>query len=188
MLGVALRSSKLAGPFRFYINHCVPQYLNARSTRRVPPARRLPEFGSLNEGSPLSATHSTSLAQQPSRQLRNERFDALGEIRDGVLRFNVGASLRLPKVVHRAERRLEEIEVFLTIAAVEKKPRDRAIIEPLYGAGPRRRARADAAPAARRGHRGVVRPSARRAGGNLRDTPGHADCSGRRWRAPHTRP
>jgi site-specific recombinase XerD len=56
----------------------------------------------------------------------------------GALRFNVGAALRLPKVVsRRAERRLEEIELFLLLTAVEKKPRDRAIIEALYGTGAR---------------------------------------------------
>jgi integrase len=54
----------------------------------------------------------------------------------GALRFNVGAALRLPKVVsRRAERRLEEIELFRLLTAVEKKPRDRAIIEALYGTG-----------------------------------------------------
>jgi integrase/recombinase XerD len=42
----------------------------------------------------------------------------------------------LPKVVsRRAERRLEEIELFRLLTAVEKKPRDRAIIEALYGRG-----------------------------------------------------
>jgi integrase len=52
--------------------------------------------------------------------------------------FNVGAALRLPKVVsRRAERRLEEIELFRLLTAVEKKPRDRAIIEALYGTGAR---------------------------------------------------
>jgi integrase len=56
----------------------------------------------------------------------------------GALRFNVGAALRLPKVVsRRAERRLEEIEVFRLLTAVEKQPRDRAIIEALYGTGAR---------------------------------------------------
>jgi integrase len=56
----------------------------------------------------------------------------------GALRFNVGAALRLPKVVsRRAERRLEEIELFRLLTAVEKKPRDRAIIEALYGTGAR---------------------------------------------------
>jgi integrase len=56
----------------------------------------------------------------------------------GALRFNVGAALRLPKVVsRRAERRLEEIELFRLLTAVEKQPRDRAIIEALYGTGAR---------------------------------------------------
>jgi site-specific recombinase XerD len=56
----------------------------------------------------------------------------------GALRFNVGAALRLPKVVsRRAERRLEEIELFRLLTAVEDKPRDRAIIEALYGTGAR---------------------------------------------------
>jgi site-specific recombinase XerD len=56
----------------------------------------------------------------------------------GALRFNVGAALRLPKVVsRRAERRLEEIELFRLLTAVENKPRDRAIIEALYGTGAR---------------------------------------------------
>ena len=41
----------------------------------------------------------------------------------GALRFNVGAALRLPKVVsRRAERRLEEIELFRLLTAVERKP------------------------------------------------------------------
>jgi integrase/recombinase XerD len=56
----------------------------------------------------------------------------------GALRFNVGAALRLPKVVsRRAERRLEEIELFRLLTAVENQPRDRAIIEALYGTGAR---------------------------------------------------
>jgi site-specific recombinase XerD len=56
----------------------------------------------------------------------------------GALRFNVGPALRLPKVVsRRAERRLEEIELFRLLTAVENKPRDRAIIEALYGTGAR---------------------------------------------------
>ena len=56
----------------------------------------------------------------------------------GALRFNVGAALRLPKVVsRRAERRLEEIELFRLLTAVEDRPRDRAIIEALYGTGAR---------------------------------------------------
>jgi hypothetical protein len=39
------------------------------------------------------------------------------------LRFNVGAALRLPKVVsRRAERRLEEIELFRLLTALERKP------------------------------------------------------------------
>ena len=43
----------------------------------------------------------------------------------GALRFNVGAALRLPKVVsRRAERRLEEIELFRLLKAVENKPPD----------------------------------------------------------------
>jgi hypothetical protein len=77
----------------------------------------------------------------------------------GALRFNVGAALRLPKVVsRRAERRLEEIELFRLLTAVEKQPRDRAIIEALLWYGrPRRRARAAQAAAARGGHRGPRR-------------------------------
>ncbi len=56
----------------------------------------------------------------------------------GALRFNVGAALRLPKVVsRRAERRLEEIELFRLLTAVEKNPRNCAIIEALYGTGAR---------------------------------------------------
>jgi hypothetical protein len=40
----------------------------------------------------------------------------------GALLFDVGAALRLPKVVsRRAERRLEEIEPFRLLTAVEKK-------------------------------------------------------------------
>jgi hypothetical protein len=43
----------------------------------------------------------------------------------GALRFNVGAVQGLPKVVsRRAERRLDEIELFRLLTAVEKKPRD----------------------------------------------------------------
>jgi integrase/recombinase XerD len=46
--------------------------------------------------------------------------------------------LRLPKVVsRRAERRLEEIELFRLLTAIEKQPRDRAIIDALYGTGAR---------------------------------------------------
>ena len=56
----------------------------------------------------------------------------------GALRFNVGTVLRLPKVVsRRAERRLEEIELFRLLTAIEKQPRDRAIIDTLYGTGAR---------------------------------------------------
>jgi site-specific recombinase XerD len=59
-------------------------------------------------------------------------------LRGAALRFNVGAALRLPKVVsRRAARRLEEIELFRLLTAAEKKPRDRAIIEALYGTGAR---------------------------------------------------
>jgi len=50
----------------------------------------------------------------------------------GTLWFNVGAALRLPKVVsRRAERRLEEIEIYRLLTALEKPPRDRAIVEAL---------------------------------------------------------
>ncbi len=56
----------------------------------------------------------------------------------GALRFNVGAALRLPKVVsRRAERRLEEIEVFRLLTALDGQPRARAIVEALYGTGAR---------------------------------------------------
>jgi site-specific recombinase XerD len=56
----------------------------------------------------------------------------------GARRFNGGATLRLPEVVlRRAERRLEEIELFRLLTAVENKPRNRAIIEALYGTGGR---------------------------------------------------
>jgi integrase len=56
----------------------------------------------------------------------------------GALRFNVGAALRLPKVVsRRAERRLEELELFRLLTALEDQPRDRAIVEALYGTGAR---------------------------------------------------
>lgn len=56
----------------------------------------------------------------------------------GALRFNVGAALRLPTVVsRRAERRLEEIEIFRLLTALEGQPRDRAIVEALYGTGAR---------------------------------------------------
>jgi integrase/recombinase XerD len=56
----------------------------------------------------------------------------------GALRFNVGTVLRLPKIVSRwAERRHEEVELFRLLAAIEKQPRDRAIIDALYGTGAR---------------------------------------------------
>ena len=56
----------------------------------------------------------------------------------GALRFNVGAALRLPTVVsRRAERRLEEIELFKLLTALENHPRNRAIIEALFGTGAR---------------------------------------------------
>ncbi len=52
----------------------------------------------------------------------------------GALRFNVGAALRLPKVVsRRAEGSLEEIEVFRLLTALDGQPRDRVIVEALYG-------------------------------------------------------
>ena len=56
----------------------------------------------------------------------------------GALRFNVGAALRLPKVVsRRAERRLEELEVFRLLTALDHQPRNRTIVEALYGTGAR---------------------------------------------------
>jgi hypothetical protein len=62
-------------------------------------------------------------------------------------------------VLRRAERRLEEIDLFRLLTAVEKQPRDRAIIEAALrdGRRPRRRARAVAAAAARGGHRRAQR-------------------------------
>jgi site-specific recombinase XerD len=56
----------------------------------------------------------------------------------GALRFNVGAALRLPKVVsRRAERRLEQLELFRLLSALEDRPRNRTIVEALYGTGAR---------------------------------------------------
>ncbi len=56
----------------------------------------------------------------------------------GALSFNVGAPLRLPKVdSRRAERRLEEIELFRLLTAVQNHPRNRSIIDALYGSGAR---------------------------------------------------
>ena len=73
----------------------------------------------------------------------------------GALRFNVGAALRLPKVVsRRAERRLEEIEVFRLLNARRPAPRSRHRRSALWHRRPRRRARAAAAPTTGPGPRG----------------------------------
>jgi hypothetical protein len=85
-------------------------------------------------GKPLTA--SAAFADgRPTETGKRAATSPHHRLQDGRATLQRWGRSALPKVALRqAERRLEEIELFRLLTAVQKQPRNRAIIEALYGA------------------------------------------------------
>ena len=90
-------------------------FIGARSLRTI-------GLGDISRTSPPLSPARRRRVGEPSQRSRHYSRLASGWERSGL---NVGAALRLPKVVsRRAERRLEEIEVFRLLTALDGQPRE----------------------------------------------------------------